>query len=108
MSPLEKLGLEVAAYQLLGSRMQASILCALLLAEGRILSPDQLADVRPWMQRELTDTANVIKVHICRLRDGLDDLGLGNAIYNARKEGYAIHATDRERVIARLVEAASA
>lgn len=87
--------------------MQAAILCALLLANGRTLSPDQLASVRPWMQRELTDTANVIKVHVCRMRDTLDALGLNRAIYNTRGEGYAIHPSDRDRIMARLVEAAS-
>lgn len=107
MTPLEKLGLEVAAYQLLGSRMQASILCALLLAGGRVLSPQQLADVHPWKRRELTYDSSVIRVHIHRLRKRLEDLGLGRAIYNARLEGYAIHPSDRERVMARLVEEAS-
>ncbi len=45
MTPLERLGLEVAAFQLLGSRMQAATLCALLDAGGRTVTVERLIEV---------------------------------------------------------------
>lgn len=107
MSPLEKLGLEVAAWRLLGSRMQAAVLCALVAADGRVLSTEFLSGVMPWMQREMTDADNVVKVRICLLREKLGDVGLDGAIRTVRGHGYVIDAEPRARIMARLVEAAT-
>lgn len=107
MSPLERLGLEVAAFQLLGSRTKAAMLCALLDANGRALSVDQLAWARPWMDQHITDARNVIKTRICLLRETLDDVGLGSPIITASgrdKGGYCLPEPGRAAVLARLVE----
>ena len=98
MNRLERLGLEVAAFQLLGSRTQAATLCALLAAG------------RAWMQADLTDTANVIKTRICVLRESLADVGLGGLITTAggrEKGGYALPDPGRSAVMARLIEVAA-
>lgn len=110
MNRLERLGLEVAAFQLLGSRTQAATLCALLEADGRTVSPDLLAAARPWMQPDLTDTANVIKTRICVLRESMDDVGLGGLIATAggrEKGGYALPEPGRSVVMERLIEVAA-
>lgn len=110
MTPLERLGLEVAAFQLLGSRMKAATLCALLDAGGRVLTAERLAAARPWMDRDLTDTRNVIKTRICVLREALEDVGLGGLVVTAGgndKGGYAIPEPGRAAILARLVEVAA-
>jgi hypothetical protein len=110
MNRLERLGLEVAAFQLLGSRTQAATLCALLEADGRMISPDRLAAARPWMQPDLTDTVNVIKTRICVLRESMDDVGLGGLIATAggrEKGGYALPEPGRSAVMERLIEVAA-
>lgn len=106
MTPLEKLGLEVAAYQILGSRASAATLCALLLANGRVLSADFLAQVRPWMRPESDCPAGAVKTRISLLRNKLEDVGITDAIVNVRREGYALAADRRAEVIARLEEVA--
>lgn len=110
MNRLERLGLEVAAFTLLGSRTQAATLCALLEADGRMISPDLLAAARPWMQADLTDTANVIKTRICVLRESMGDVGLGGLIVTAggrEKAGYALPEPGRSAVMESLIEAAA-
>lgn len=110
MSPLERLGLEVAAFQLLGTRMKEAMLCALLDAGGRTVSAEHLAAARPWMDHQITDAANVIKTRICLLRETLDDVGLGGLIVTAAgrgKGGYALPEPGRAAVIARLIEVAA-
>lgn len=110
MNRLERLGLEVAAFQLLGSRTQAATLCALLEADGRTVSPDHLAAARPWMQPDLTDPANVIKTRVCLLRESMSDVGLAGLIVTAvgrEKGGYALPEPGRSVVMARLVEVAA-
>jgi DNA-binding response OmpR family regulator len=109
MSPLERLGLEVAAYQILGSRSQAALLCALIDAKGAVLSWEQLAAARPWKMRSDETTSQVIKTRVCLLRQSMDDVGLGGLVKTAgRKEGVAYHLPDpgRTEVIVRLVEEA--
>lgn len=107
MNALERLGLEVAAFQLLGTRMKAATLCALLDANGRPVSADHLAAGRPWKGQEITDTGNVIKTRICLLRETLDDVGLGDPIQTHRGRGYSLPEPDRSRVIERLTEVAA-
>lgn len=105
MTPLERLGLEVAAFQLLGSRAKASTLCALIDASGRVLDCNQIADARPWMQREATDPRQVVKTRICLLRESLEDVGHPNLIIT-HQGGYALPEPGRTVVIERLVEVA--
>ncbi|RIJ65163.1 hypothetical protein D1604_12655 [Brevundimonas sp. LPMIX5] len=110
MTPLERLGLEVAAFQLLGSRMKAATLCALLDAGGRTVTVEHLAEARPWMDRAITDTRNVIKTRICLLRETMDDVGLGGLVVTAGdrdRAGYAIPEPGRSAILARLVEVAA-
>jgi hypothetical protein len=110
MNRLERLGLEVAAFQLLGTRMKAAMLCALLDADGRTVTAARLAAARPWKSQEITDTGNVIKTRICLLRETLDDVGLGGLIVTAGgrdKGGYALPEPGRSAVMARLVEIAA-
>jgi len=109
MTPLERLGLEVAAFQLLGTRMKAAMLCALLDAGGRTVNAEHLAAARPWKGHELADTGNVIKTRICLLRETLEDVGLGGVIITAGgrdKGGYALPEPGRSNVMARLLEVA--
>lgn len=105
MSPLERLGVEVAAYQLLGSRTQAAMLCALVNANGRPLSVQALAEVRPWLGVAVTDARNVIKTRICLLRESMADVGLGGLIQTT-DGGYCLPAANRPPVVERLTEAA--
>lgn len=110
MSPLERLGLEVAAFQLLGSRTKAAMLCALMDANGRVLSVDQLAAARPWMDQNVANARNVIKTRICLLRETLDDVGLGSPILTASGRvsgGYSLPEPGRSVVLARLIEVAA-
>ena len=106
MTRLERLGLEVAAFQLLGSRAKASTLCALIDAAGRPLDCNQIAAARPWMQREATDPRNVVKTRICLLRESLDDVGITDAIETVDGPAYALRDAARARVIERLIEVA--
>jgi hypothetical protein len=110
VTPLERLGLEVAAFQLLGGRMQAATLCALLDAGGRTVTVERLSQARPWMDSDLTDARNVIKTRVCVLRGSLADVGLGGLIVTAGgrdKGGYAIPEPGRTAILARLVEVAA-
>ena len=110
MTPLERLGLEVSAYQILGSRSQAALLCALIDAKGAALSWDQIAAKRPWKMQASEASSNVIKTRTCLLRQSMDDVGLGGLIKSAgRKEGvaYSLPEPGRSQVIARLMEEAS-
>lgn len=110
MNRLERLGLEVAAFQLLGTRMKAAMLCALLDADGRTVSAEHLAVARPWKGQEVTDTGNVIKTRICLLRETLEDVGLGGLIITAGgrdKGGYSLPEPGRAAVMARLIELAA-
>lgn len=105
MSPLERLGLEVAAFQLLGSRMKSATLCALIQAKGRTLDCEQIAAVRPWMGRESADDPrNVVKTRICLLRESLEDVGLPGVVETVRHEGYALPEPGRTQVIERLLD----
>lgn len=110
MTPLERLGLEVAAFTLLGSRSQAAALCALLDAEGRYLDWDQIAAARPWRFSGSEPTEGALKTRISLLRSSLADVGLDDVVVSAgRREGarYAILEPARSAVIARLVDEAS-
>lgn len=110
MTPLERLGLEVAAFTMIGSRAQAAVLCALLDAEGRFLEWDQIAVARPWKMGAFEASAATIKTRISLLRDALEDLGFPGVIQSAgRKEGlrYALPDPGRGEIIARLVAEAS-
>ena len=108
MWPLEKLGLEVAAFRLLGSRTKAATLCALLHARGSSLTCDQIADAKTWSEREITDVKNVVKTRVCLLRETLEDVGFPRVLQTDRANGgYLISSADRERIIAYLIEMAT-
>lgn len=108
MKALERLGLEVVAYTLIGSRTSASVLMTLLDGGGASVSWSAISVSKPWrMSRDLVDSANVAKTRICLLRERMDDLGLGGAITTVGGFGYAIHEPFRGQIIDRLLEEAS-
>lgn len=103
MTPLERLGLEVVAFRLLGGRVKAATLCALLDANGNALDSGQLAAVRPWgVADAAADPRNVVKTRICVLREALEDVGIGDVIRTLGDGRYAIAPRVCERVILRL------
>jgi len=107
---LERLGLEVSAYTLLGSRAQAAMLCALIDAKGALLSWRQLASARPWKMRSDEGGAQVVKTRVCLLRHSMDDIGLGGLIQTGgRKEGvaYCLPEPGRTVVLNRLIAEAA-
>lgn len=108
MTPLERLGLEVAAFTLLGSRMESALLCALIDVQGRIASYETLGKARKWRMVEGDmPSRNAIKVRICLLRSKLEDVGIGaGLIVTHETHGYALPEPGRSQVIARLVEEA--
>lgn len=108
MTRLERLGIEVAAYQLLGTRTKAATLCALLNATGVAISYAAVANARVWMgQCDAADPGNVAKTRICLLRESLDDVGLEGVIQTHRGFGYALPEPGRSIVMARLIEVAA-
>lgn len=108
MSPLERLGLEVCAYQLLGSRGRASILLALINAGGAAISYEALQEARAWKMPQYEDAAGIkgIQVRVCRLREAMEDVGLGGLI-QTMPGGYALPEPGRSQVLARLIEEAA-
>lgn len=110
MTRLERLGLEVSAFTLLGSRAQAAMLCALIDAKGAFLSWQQLAKARAWKMQFEDGTAGSVKTRVCLLRQSMDDVGLGGLIKSGgRKEGltYSLPEPGRTAVLARLIEEAA-
>lgn len=115
MSPLERLGLEVAAFNLLGSRARASIVCALIEAKGRVVTVSAIQALRPrhWTEQD-TLSRKGLHARICWLREALEDIGLPDLIVTARDgrstpaEGYSLPEPGRTALIARLIEEAGA
>jgi hypothetical protein len=109
VSALERLGLEVVAYTLLGSRMTASVLLTLLDANGRQTSHHQIGNARRWRmeKNEGEVSRKCIQVRVCVLRDALNDLGLGGVIVT-HDEGYSLPEPGRSAVLNRLISEASA
>ena len=108
MSPLERLGLEVAAFQLLGSRTKAAVLRTLIEAGGVSIGWEAIARARPWREDLDTESArNAATTRICLLRQTLDDVGISDAIVTHEGRGYALPEPARGQVIARLIEVAA-
>ncbi|MGV3580015.1 helix-turn-helix domain-containing protein [Brevundimonas sp.] len=107
MTALERLGLEVAAYQLLGSRTKAAVLCALIAGGGAAVSFSGIANARCFMgSSEATDPGNVAKTRICLLRESLEDVGHPDLIVT-QPGGYALPEPGRQQIIDRLTEVAA-
>lgn len=119
-SPLERLGLEVAAYQLTGSRMTAAILVALVLGDGKLVTFDTLAAAKQYRAVVEPASRKAVQMKICWLREALEDLGVPNAIETdgsyrggvpkgqvRGSAGYYLREPARSAVIERLVEVAS-
>jgi hypothetical protein len=108
MSRLERLGLEVCAYTLLGSRGRSALLMGLIDGGGAAVSYDALKEARAWQMPHYEDSAGVrgLQVRMSRLREAMEDVGLGGLIVT-QPEGYALPEPGRSQVIARLVEAAN-
>lgn len=108
MSPLERLGLEVCAFTLLGSRGRAALLMALINGAGAAISYDALKEARAWRfpQYEGDPSNKGVQVRMVRLREALEDVGLGGVILT-QPEGYALPEPGRSRVIERLIEEAA-
>ena len=109
MSALERLGLEVVAYTLLGSRMMASVLLTLLDANGLQASHDRIASARCWrMEKNDGDVSRKgVQVRVCVLRDALADLGFSGVIVT-HDEGYSLPEPGRSEILNRLIAEASA
>lgn len=114
MNALERLGLEVAAFNLLGSRMMASLLLVLLDGNGKQVGFQTMADARQWRRRE-NDQPSIagLRTRICVLRGALADLGFPNVIKTIGNEtvlcpatGYSLPEPGRSLVLARLIEEA--
>ncbi|CAB4157540.1 OmpR/PhoB-type DNA-binding domain containing protein [uncultured Caudovirales phage] len=105
MNSLEKLGLEVCAYTLLGSRTQAASLMALLNANGRIVGWETVAQAKAWKMETVTDVPqNAAKVRVCLLRESMADVGIGGLIQTHEGIGYSLPEPGRTSVIERLME----
>lgn len=114
MTALERLGLEVAAFNLLGSRGKAALLCALIQADGRGVPCETLKTAKAWrMPDEERVSNNGLQTRICWLREALEDVGLPGLIVTQRHgrrfpaDGYALPEPGRTAVIERLIEAAA-
>lgn len=114
MSPLERLGLEVAAYNLLGSRTQAATLLCLVDADGRCVSAEQLALAKGWRAGLTEATVGTVKTRICLLRESLEDVGLHGLVRTVQPhgprypaDGYILPEPGRSLLIERLTEEAS-
>lgn len=114
LSTLERLGLEVVAFTMLGSRMQSALLLALLDANGRTVGWETLGQARKWrMTGDTEATKNAIKVRISLLRESLDDIGFPDAIVTSPHDkhhpslGYSIPAGKRTAILDRLIEEAN-
>lgn len=115
MTPLERLGLEVVAFTLLGSRSQAALLCALLGANGRIVSVNALRQAKSWRISADELAKSTVRVYVCQLRESLDDIGLGGVVETVNPhgprfaaDGYRVNSANRARVMERLVAEAAA
>jgi DNA-binding response OmpR family regulator len=107
MTPLERLGLEVAAFNLLGSRGKAALLCALINAGGASIGFADLAKAKAWRWHEYPNAdPKTVKVRVCHLREALSDVGLGPVIETHPGHGYSLPEPGRSAVIARLIEEA--
>lgn len=112
MTPLEWLGLEVAAEKLLsGNRGLGRMLVDLISADGEAVGRGRLMYNRVRHDdRPLSITA--VRVRICILRAALKDVGLPNVIKSAPHAGaepslgYSLPEPGRSAVIARLIEEA--
>jgi F420-0:gamma-glutamyl ligase-like protein len=109
VTALERLGLEVCAYTLLGSRGRSSLLMALVDGGGAAVSYDALREARAWKMPHHEDAGGHkgVQVRMVRLRDAMDDVGLGGLIVT-HPGGYALPEPGRSRVIQRLTEEAAA
>jgi len=112
MTSLERLGLEVVAFDLLGSRMMSALLLVLLDGNGRQVGFEAMAAARQWRRRE-NDVPTIagLRTRICVLRGALADLGLPDVIKTCGVEtvkcpatGYSLPEPGRSRVMARLME----
>lgn len=109
MSPLERLGLEVVAYTLLGRRMEASILLVLMDANGGIVSHETLAKARRWKMMDHPElNRKAVAVRICMLRDCLEDIGFPGVIKTEDGLGYSLPKAAKKRLLERMMEEVSA
>lgn len=112
MTRLERLGLEVVAYTLIGSRASAAVLMALIEANGRVLDWKAIDEARAWkMRNEPSGQRNAVKTRVCLLRNALADLGLPDAIRTElpvrrgdEDLSYALPEPARSQIINRLIE----
>lgn len=108
MNALERLGLEVVAYTLLGKRMEASILLVLMDADGGIASYEALAKARRWKMGDAPEmNRKAVAVRICLLRQALEDIGFPGVVKTEDGIGYSLPRPAKKRILARLIEEAS-
>lgn len=115
MTALERLGLEVVAFQVLGSRMTASLLLTLMDGNGRQVGFEKLAAARQWRRRENDEpTVAGLRTRICVLRSALSDLGFDDVIKTCGHEtvlcpatGYSLPEPGRTAILNRLIQEAT-
>lgn len=91
MTRLEKLGFDVAAGQWLElHRGHGRLLRLLVEADGAIVTYDELLrDDYRQSQRD-RQSREGLKVRLCRLRQALEDVGIGGAVQNVWGVGYQL------------------
>lgn len=107
LSPLEQLGLEVAAERLLsGNRGLGRMLACLLLADGKTVPATKLLTQRVIRPEKEPASLNTVHVRVCILRQALEDVGLEDEIVTHWGKGFSIK--NPEAVLSRLQLEASA
>ena len=109
MTALDRLGLEVAAFILLGSRGRASLLMALIEGRGTTVCAETLKNARAWKMPHFEDCGpDGVRVRISRLREAMEDVGLPDLIETRGGNAYALPEPGRSAVIDRLIAEALA
>jgi hypothetical protein len=108
VTPLERLGLEVAAERLMdGQRGLGRLLVTLLLASPRSVSRDGLKHAIVHRKRGIPSTDTSVMVRVARLRSCLEDLGYPRTIVGTDLYGhYYISPADADKLFAALRDAA--
>lgn len=105
MSPLEKMGLEKAASNLLERGGSAKLLITLLDARGAVVSYERLSKSRSKDSDKWDDVdEKTVSVRVCWLRQALEDIGHEDVIKNHRNRGYSLPEPGRSAIIEQIME----
>lgn len=104
MNALEKKGLLYVAESLLEHRGCAAILCALIHADGRVVSHANASTLSKKSPGFTVNRKRSFAARICWTRAALRDVGLGEPIKTVGNEGYALPEPGRSKVLKRLLD----